>query len=55
MYEKKDTVGNFDDVPNAFPRWCQVSFVSQANFISLHQSHICRKGNGETHVKNTSN
>ena len=32
----KDTIRNFDDMSNAFPWRSQVSFVPQANFISLH-------------------
>lgn len=36
----KDTIRDFDDMSNAFPWRSQVSFVPQANFISLHQSHI---------------
>lgn len=37
----KDTVRDFDDVANAFPEWSQVTLVSQADFITLHQPHIC--------------
>lgn len=36
----KDTVGDFDDMANAFPQRSQVSFVSQADLVTLHQPHI---------------
>lgn len=38
----KDTIGDFDDMSDAFPRRGQIPFVPQADFISLHQSHIYR-------------
>lgn len=37
----KDTVRDFDDMTDAFPQRGQVSLVSQADLITLHQPHIC--------------
>jgi len=36
----KDTVGDFDDVSDAFPQRGEVSLVAQADLIPLHQPHI---------------
>lgn len=50
-HSQKDTIRDFDYMPNAFPGRCQVSFVPQANLISLHQSHIWRTADKERHTK----
>lgn len=36
----KDTVGDFDDMANAFPQWSKVPLVAQTDLITLHQPHI---------------
>lgn len=41
LNKEKDTIRDFDDMANSFPQWCQITLVTQADFITLHQSHIC--------------
>lgn len=36
----KDTVGDFDDMANAFPQWSKVPLVAQTDLITLHEPHI---------------
>lgn len=30
-------------MPNSFPEWGQVSLVPQADLISLHETHVCKR------------
>lgn len=40
---RKDTVRDLDDMPNPLPGRPQVSLITQADFIPLHETHICNR------------